>query len=35
LIKNDKVYLAALYDKAEQSTIDIDRLLTVLKALDL
>ena len=35
LLKNDRVYLAAIYDKSEQSTIDTDRLLKVLKGLDL
>jgi mRNA-degrading endonuclease RelE of RelBE toxin-antitoxin system len=33
LLKNETVYLAAIYDKSEQSTIDTDRLLKVLKAL--
>lgn len=35
LLKKDTVYLAAIYDKSEQSTIDADRLLKVLKSLDL
>lgn len=35
MIKKDSVYLAAIYDKSEQSTIDTDRLLKVLKSLDL
>jgi mRNA-degrading endonuclease RelE of RelBE toxin-antitoxin system len=35
LLKKDSVYLAAIYDKSEQSIIDIDRLLKVLKSLDL
>ena len=35
LIKNDTVYLAAIYDKSEHSTIDTDRLLKVLKSLSL
>ncbi|HAL83653.1 MAG TPA: hypothetical protein DCO83_16615 [Mucilaginibacter sp.] len=35
LIRNESVYLAAVYDKSEQSTIDTDRLLKVLKGLDL
>ena len=35
LLKNDSVYLAAIYDKSEQSTIDIDRLFKVLKSLNL
>jgi mRNA-degrading endonuclease RelE of RelBE toxin-antitoxin system len=35
LLQNDAVYLAAIYDKSEQSTIDTDRLLKVLKGLDL
>jgi mRNA-degrading endonuclease RelE of RelBE toxin-antitoxin system len=33
LLKNENVYLAAIYDKSEQSTIDTDRLIKVLKAL--
>jgi mRNA-degrading endonuclease RelE of RelBE toxin-antitoxin system len=33
LLKNEMVYLAAIYDKSEQSTIDTDRLLKVLKNL--
>jgi mRNA-degrading endonuclease RelE of RelBE toxin-antitoxin system len=35
LIKDGKVYLAAIYDKSEQSTIDTDRLIKTLKALNL
>lgn len=35
LLKNDAVYLAAIYDKSEQSTIDPDRLLSILKSLAL
>lgn len=35
LLKNDVVYLAAIYDKSQQSTIDTDRLLKILKSLDL
>ena len=35
LLKNDTVYLAAIYDKSQQSTIDIDRLVKILKNLDL
>jgi len=35
LLKNDAVYLAAIYDKSEQSTIDTDRLIKVLKSLGL
>lgn len=35
LLKNDAVYLAAIYDKSEQSTIDTDRLLRVRKGLAL
>jgi hypothetical protein len=35
LLKNDVVYLAAIYDKSEQSTIDTDRLIKILKGLDL
>jgi mRNA-degrading endonuclease RelE of RelBE toxin-antitoxin system len=31
LIKNEKVYLSAIYDKSEQSTIDTDRLLKTLR----
>jgi len=33
IIKNDKVFLTAIYDKSEQSTIDTDRLLKTLKGL--
>jgi mRNA-degrading endonuclease RelE of RelBE toxin-antitoxin system len=35
LLKNNSIYLAAIYDKSEQSTIDTQRLLKVLKNLDL
>jgi mRNA-degrading endonuclease RelE of RelBE toxin-antitoxin system len=35
LFKDEVVYLAAIYDKSEQSTIDTDRLLKVLKGLGL
>ena len=35
LLKNDSIYLAAIYDKSEQSSIDTDRLLKVLRGLDL
>lgn len=35
LLKNDTVYLAAIYDKSEQSTIDTSRLLKILKGLNL
>jgi mRNA-degrading endonuclease RelE of RelBE toxin-antitoxin system len=35
LLKNDKIYLAAIYDKSEQSTIDTSRLLKTLKSLNL
>lgn len=35
LLKNDAIYLAAIYDKSQQSTVDTDRLLKVLKSLDL
>jgi mRNA-degrading endonuclease RelE of RelBE toxin-antitoxin system len=35
LLKNESVYLAAIYDKSEQSTIDTGRLLKVLESLDL
>jgi mRNA-degrading endonuclease RelE of RelBE toxin-antitoxin system len=35
LLKNESVYLAAIYDKSEHSTIDTDRLLKVLKSLEL
>jgi len=35
LLKNDKLYLAAIYDKSEQSTIDSGRLLKTLKNLNL
>jgi|SRR6185312_10188892 len=35
LIKNESVYLAAIYDKSEHSTIDTERLLKVLKGLAL
>lgn len=31
--KNNKVYLTAIYDKSEQSTIDTNRLLKTLKDL--
>ena len=33
LIKNEIVYLAAIYDKSEHSTIDTNRLIKVLKEL--
>lgn len=33
LIKNERVYLAAIYDKSEHSTINADRLLKILKDL--
>jgi len=35
LLKNDALYLAAIYDKSEQSTIDTQRLLKVLRNLNL
>jgi len=35
LLKNDKLYLAAIYDKSEQSTIDSGRLLKTFKNLNL
>lgn len=35
LLKDEKVYLAAIYDKSEQSTIDTDRLIKILKSLSL
>ncbi|MFI5161642.1 MAG: hypothetical protein ACHQHN_10220 [Sphingobacteriales bacterium] len=35
LLTNDTVYLAAIYDKSQQSTIDTDRLIKILKSLDL
>lgn len=35
LLKNSKVYLASIYDKAEQSTIDTDRLIKILNSLGL
>jgi len=35
LIKNNSVYLAAIYDKSEHSSIDIERLLKILKDLSL
>jgi mRNA-degrading endonuclease RelE of RelBE toxin-antitoxin system len=35
LIKNNAVYLAAIYDKSDHSTIDPDRLLKILRALDI
>lgn len=33
LLKNESVYLAAIYDKSEHSSIDTDRLIKVLKSL--
>ncbi|MCO5950141.1 type II toxin-antitoxin system RelE family toxin [Mucilaginibacter flavidus] len=35
LLKNNSIYLAAIYDKSEQSTIDTQRLLKVLRNLGL
>lgn len=35
MLKNESVYLAAIYDKSEQSAIDTDRLIKILKTLDL
>jgi mRNA-degrading endonuclease RelE of RelBE toxin-antitoxin system len=35
LLKNSIVYLAAIYDKSEQSTIDTERLIKILKNLNL
>jgi mRNA-degrading endonuclease RelE of RelBE toxin-antitoxin system len=35
LLKNEAVYLAAIYDKSEHSTIDTERLLKILKSLAL
>jgi mRNA-degrading endonuclease RelE of RelBE toxin-antitoxin system len=35
LIKNNSVYLAAIYDKSEHSTIDTERLIKTLKNLSL
>ncbi len=35
LMKHESVYLAAIYDKSEHSTIDTERLLRVLKSLNL
>jgi mRNA-degrading endonuclease RelE of RelBE toxin-antitoxin system len=35
LLKNEIVYLASIYDKSEHSTVDTERLLKILKSIDL